>query len=148
MNAEFPGYDALFQRPGAAKGTAWGLWGDDDQFGTINLLTPERVVQAAALVRSGERFNLDYPVNAFEPFPTGTRYAAGHHTPPERGPDHNGMIHRPLIALLGMALGELWALDELAADCAGDQRYEFLLVVSPLNLVGGAGSPCNAIAIK
>jgi kynurenine formamidase len=263
------------------------------------------VVRAAALVRSGKRFNLDYPVNAFEPFPTGTRYAAGHHMfannphhrddyldsfylqssshidslrhighpargfyggrakeditastdalgihhyaqagivgrgvlldvdrhlaaqgtplelndptafdgdlldavaaaqgvelapgdilllhtgwaarylalttgerialvaadntgverspaqqsdffdpaqpPPERGPNHNGMIHRPLIALLGMALGELWALDDLAADCAEDRRYEFLLVASPLNLVGGAGSPCNAIAIK
>lgn len=68
--------------------------------------------------------------------------------PPERGVDHTGMLHRPLIALLGMALGELWKLDELAADCAADGRYEFLLTCKPLNLIGGVGSPPNAIALK
>lgn len=68
--------------------------------------------------------------------------------PPERGVDHAGMLHRPLIALLGMAMGELWRLDALAADCAADGRYEFLLTVKPLHLIGGVGSPPNAIAIK
>jgi hypothetical protein len=68
--------------------------------------------------------------------------------PPPRGPSHNGMLHRPLIGLLGMIIGELWKLDELAADCAGDGVYEFFLTVKPLNLVGGVGSPPNAIAIK
>jgi hypothetical protein len=69
-------------------------------------------------------------------------------TPPERGVDHSGMMHRPLIALLGMALGELWKLDELAADCAADGVSEFFLTVKPLNLPGGVGSPPNALAIK
>ncbi|WP_284299101.1 cyclase family protein [Homoserinibacter gongjuensis] len=69
-------------------------------------------------------------------------------TPPERGVDHSGMLHRPLIALLGMALGELWKLDELAADCADDGVWEFFLTVKPLNLPGAAGSPPNALAIK
>ncbi len=68
--------------------------------------------------------------------------------PPERGVDHSGMLHRPLIALLGMALGELWKLDELADDCAEDGVYEFFLTVKPLNLPGAAGSPPNALAIK
>lgn len=68
--------------------------------------------------------------------------------PPERGVDHAGMLHRPLIALLGMAMGELWKLDELAADCAVDGVYEFFLTCKPLNLIGGVGSPPNAIAIK
>ncbi|MHA6622712.1 cyclase family protein [Pseudonocardia sp. DLS-67] len=326
-----PTYDELLARTDAPAGSAWGLWGGDDQLGTLNFLTPQRVVRAAGLVRTGTRFNLDFPVNAFEPYPSGTRHPARHHTfannpyhrddwvdsfylqsssqidslrhvghpehgfyggrakeeitddgdtlgiqnyaqagivgrgvlldvdrylaaqgrplqlndptafdadlldavadaqgvrleegdlllirtgwagrylaltereraalnsarstpglaqteavvrwlwdhrvamvaadntgverfpaqdsdfvvdglpKPERGPDHNGMIHRPLIALLGMAMGELWALDELAADCAADGRYEFLLTASPLNLAGGAGSPSNAIAIK
>jgi kynurenine formamidase len=31
----------------------WGRWGDDDGKGTLNLLTPEKVTQAAALVREG-----------------------------------------------------------------------------------------------
>jgi kynurenine formamidase len=67
---------------------------------------------------------------------------------PERGPSHNGMLHRPLIGLLGLIIGELWKLDELAADCAADGVHEFLLTVKPLNLVGGVGSPPNALAIK
>jgi kynurenine formamidase len=68
--------------------------------------------------------------------------------PPARGPSHNGMLHRPLIALLGMIIGELWKLDELAEDCAADGRYEFLVTAKPLNLQGGVGSPPNALAVK
>jgi kynurenine formamidase len=68
--------------------------------------------------------------------------------PPERGPDHNGMMHRSLIPLLGLMLGELWKLDELARACADDGSYAFLLTAKPLNLIGGVGSPPNAMAIK
>jgi kynurenine formamidase len=59
-----------------------------------------------------------------------------------------GLMHPHLIALLGMVIGELWKLEELAADCRADGRYECLLVVKPLNLVGGVGSPANATALK
>jgi kynurenine formamidase len=31
----------------------WGRWGEDDDRGALNLLTPERVIKAAALVRDG-----------------------------------------------------------------------------------------------
>ena len=31
----------------------WGRWGEDDDRGALNLLTPERVTKAAALVRDG-----------------------------------------------------------------------------------------------
>ena len=60
----------------------------------------------------------------------------------------DGLIHPHLIAMLGLAIGELWALDELADDCARDGRFEFMIVAKPLNLVGGVGSPGNAVAIK
>jgi len=60
----------------------------------------------------------------------------------------DGTMHFELIAMLGMVVGELWKLDELALDCASDGVYEFLLVVKPLNLIGGVGSPPNATAIK
>lgn len=36
----------------------WGRWGDDDQRGAINLITPEKRVAAAALVRSGRAVSL------------------------------------------------------------------------------------------
>jgi kynurenine formamidase len=59
-----------------------------------------------------------------------------------------GALHNMLIGQLGLALGELWALDELVADCAQDGRYEMLLVSAPLNVPAGMGSPANAVAIK
>jgi hypothetical protein len=61
---------------------------------------------------------------------------------------HTGLMHRILIPLLGMCLGELWALDELAAACDADGRYDCLVVAKALNLTGGAGSPANAVAIR
>lgn len=312
-------------------GASWTVFGAENRLGTINFLTPERVVDATGLVRTGRRINLDYPVNAFEPFPSGTRRASEHHMfannefhrddyldafylqstsqidalrhighpeygfyggispdenedpgderlgiqtwaqsgivgrgvlldfvrhaaengwqwdsettiqitsdmieevaaaqgvswrggellllrtgwaeeylskdveqraeynrrnaspglaqrqetvrwlwdhqialaasdtpglesdpvlasdyyiasegPPARGVDHRGMLHRPLIALLGLAVGELWKLDELAEACRSAGAYEFFLSCKPLNLPGGAGSPPNALAI-
>ena len=59
-----------------------------------------------------------------------------------------GLMHQEMIALLGLAIGELWNLDALAADCADDGIYEFMLVCKPLHLTGGVGSPANAIALK
>jgi hypothetical protein len=47
-----------------------------------------------------------------------------------------------------MPIGELWWLDDLAADCAADGVYEFLFTSAPLNVSGGVGSPPNALAIK
>lgn len=38
----------------------WGRWGDDDERGTLNLLTPERRIAAAALVRSGQSISLGH----------------------------------------------------------------------------------------
>ena len=31
----------------------WGRWGDDDERGTVNLITPAKRARAAALVRTG-----------------------------------------------------------------------------------------------
>jgi kynurenine formamidase len=61
---------------------------------------------------------------------------------------HSGIMHRVLIPLLGMPIGELWNLDALAADCAADGRYTCLLTAAPLRLTGGVGSPANAVAIR
>ena len=42
----------------------WGRWGDDDQKGAINLITPEKSVAAARLVRSGRKVSMS---RVFEP---------------------------------------------------------------------------------
>jgi len=327
-------YDELMEREDAPPGSAWGLFGPDDQAGTLNHLTPERVAAAAGLVRKGVTFNLDYPLNVFNPYPSGTREPTVHrifaHHPnhrddyldsfylqsttqldgfrhirhpvhgfynwtsdddivesnpalgiqhwaergitgrgvlldverfladagdpidqdsshpigldvltataescgvtvepgdillirtgwtryflehvrgddrarfpqnircpglaqtrelvawlwdsriavvamdnfavealppipdspftypdPETGsvlsPELEGKIHPQLIALLGMPIGEMWYLDDLAADCAHDGVYEFFVTAKPLNVIGGVGSPSNALAFK
>jgi kynurenine formamidase len=41
----------------------WGRWGADDQLGTLNFITPEKVCEAAALVRSGRRVSMAIPIN-------------------------------------------------------------------------------------
>jgi kynurenine formamidase len=59
-----------------------------------------------------------------------------------------GFLHRMLIGQFGMALGELWRTDALAADCAADGVSEMFLTAAPWHAPGGIGSPANAIAIK
>ena len=49
---------------------------------------------------------------------------------------------------MGLRLGEIFYLEELAADCAADGRYEFLLVAPPLPVTRGVGTPINPYAIK
>jgi hypothetical protein len=58
------------------------------------------------------------------------------------------MMHASMIALLGLVIGEQWQLDQLAEDCARDGIWDCLVTVKPLNLVGGVGSPANALAVK
>lgn len=59
-----------------------------------------------------------------------------------------GFLHRMLIGQFGMALGELWWTEDLAADCARDGIYEMFLTSTPMHAPGGIGSPANAMAIK
>jgi kynurenine formamidase len=59
-----------------------------------------------------------------------------------------GFLHQILIGQFGMALGELWWLADLVADCRADGRWEAMLSSTPMNARGGIGSPANALAIK
>lgn len=57
-------------------------------------------------------------------------------------------LHQVAIPHLGLFLGEMWDADELAADCARDGVYEFLLVAAPLPITGAVGSPVNPLALR
>ena len=55
-------FDAMFQEL-----NNWGRWGPDDEIGTTNLITPEKIREAAKLVRSGITVSL-----AHNPMPNET----------------------------------------------------------------------------
>ncbi len=57
-------------------------------------------------------------------------------------------LHILLIACMGLTVGEMFYLEDLAADCVRDHVYEFFFVAPPLRITGGVGSPINPIAIK
>lgn len=48
------------QRP---EGSTWGDWGDDDELGRINLITPEKVLQGVREVQAGLSFSLSLPLD-------------------------------------------------------------------------------------
>ncbi len=66
----------------------------------------------------------------------------------DSAPEDAGMMHQELIAKLGIPLGELWNLTALVADSRTTGQWDSLLVVKPLNLTGGVGSPPNATALR
>lgn len=56
-------------------------------------------------------------------------------------------LHQVVIPNMGLTVGELWDLDELADVCAAQGRYAFLLSAPPLKITGAVGSPINPVAI-
>jgi kynurenine formamidase len=57
-------------------------------------------------------------------------------------------LHQIAIPNIGLFLGEIFDTEALAADCAADGRYEFLLVAGGLPVTGGVAAPVNPIAVK
>ncbi|MCJ1301260.1 hypothetical protein MMC08_004059 [Hypocenomyce scalaris] len=61
-----PTYAELPRLPGLPKGCTWGLWdldGSRDELGTLNLLTPETVQQAATEIREGISVSLNWALD-------------------------------------------------------------------------------------
>ncbi len=56
-------------------------------------------------------------------------------------------IHPLQIVAMGMLASDSLQLEELAAACEAERRFEFMVVGLPLRLPGGTGSPWNPIAI-
>lgn len=63
---------------------------------------------------------------------------------PHRGPALP--LHEHCLFKLGIMLGELWYLTELAAWLRQHRRSRFLLTAPPLRLYGAAGSPVTPVA--
>lgn len=84
-------------------------------------------------------FDMELPAYATDTF-------ANERTYPEMGV--RNPLHGTLIRDQGVLFNEITLLDELASDCAADEKYDFLYMCSPLKIVEGAGSPVNPLVIK
>ena len=83
----------------------WGVWGADDERGTLNYMTPECVQKAAALVRSGRSVSMAVPINKVA------------------GPDNPHPVAHYMAQVFdgSSALGEPgFSLDYLAGEIHGD----------------------------
>ena len=58
-----PKFEDLPLDPNGPVGNAWGLFGQNDQLGMLNLLTPRTVAAAAQEIKDGIRISLDWPLN-------------------------------------------------------------------------------------
>ncbi|WP_371614686.1 cyclase family protein [Streptomyces sp. NBC_00454] len=56
-------------------------------------------------------------------------------------------VHALAIAAMGVPLLDNLDLEALSAACAEAGRYEFMIVVTPLDVPGGTGSPVNPVAL-
>ena len=56
--------------------------------------------------------------------------------------------HWITIPIMGMTMGEIFYVKDLADDCAADKIYEFMFVAPAIPITGAVGSPTNPLAIK
>jgi len=122
----------------------WGRWGTDDRIGTLNHLTPDRVVAAAREVRTGEVIPLGLPVKA-----DGIQVGLGGRvnpihmmslTPPDFADRADGMIVADDALYLPLQSVTQW-------DGLGHVGYDDLLYngVPSASITTGAGSATLSI---
>ena len=92
-SGKVPSYDELPVVSGAPAGSSWGVWGPEDKLGCLNLLTPDRVVAASALIRKGAVFPLGWDLALPDP-PLFGRPPIQHTVSGEPGTGHDDMLDR------------------------------------------------------
>lgn len=86
-----PRFDDLPVLPGQPRYSAWGLWGEGDETGMLNLLTPERVAAAQRLAREGKSFPLSWEMELPDP-PLFGRETTRHELKRRRGVVHDDVF--------------------------------------------------------
>ncbi len=148
----------------------WGRWGDTDEKGASNLITPEKRIQGVK-VEPGDVILL-YTGRwkrreALGPWPT-SEGVAGYHADvayfmKERGvsfighdmwndvspsgvPEARLPLHSLSLVSLGVGIFDNLDFERVAEVAKELNRYEFLFMASPLRIEKGMGSPLNPIA--
>jgi kynurenine formamidase len=66
---------------------------------------------------------------------------------PAEQPGKSMPFHQVAIPGMGLTLGEFFWLDDLAAACAREERWEFFLAAQPLYLENASGTMLNPVAV-
>jgi hypothetical protein len=124
----------------ATEPSNWGRWGRDDQRGALNLITPAKRREAAALVKEGVAVSLAVDANEVK--------SADNPNPYERSSDGLGLaVHDFALAYLGVHVIDNCDLTAVAAAAAARKRWEFQLIAAPPPILTGTGSQINPIAV-
>ena len=90
----------------------WGRWGDDDQIGTLNFITPEKLVASAKMVRAGKTIDCGIPFDKDGPFPPGGWRRNPHHLftllPSDSSYAKDGQIAADDIIIMGLQASTQW----------------------------------------
>lgn len=57
-------------------------------------------------------------------------------------------MHVVTVVHMGLLLGEMFNLEELAQACAADRDYEFMISAPPLPFTGSVGAPPGPVAVR
>jgi kynurenine formamidase len=118
----------------------WGRWGDDDEIGTLNFVTPEKVVAAAGLARTGKIFDLGIPYDKNGPFlPGGFRINPVHvmtFMPSDTASSADGMISADDMVIMGLQAATQW--DSLAHVGYGGLFYNNVPQAAVNNFTGAS----------
>jgi len=94
-------------REGAPPVSNWGVFGDDDEVGTLNYLTPEAVRRGAASITTGERYPLNLPVDLPKGRPIGR-------------PEHQKTAHLLNLEFAGVVVND----DHLVLATQGSTQWD------------------------
>jgi kynurenine formamidase len=126
----------------------WGRWGDDDEFGTVNLITPQKRLEAAGFVRTGHVISLALPLGRDGPQPpferrlnpqhvmlqTGTELEAG-----VQGGAVDGWGYSDDMVIMALQAGTHW-------DALAHAFYDYKMYNGrSCSLVGVDGAAANSI---
>jgi kynurenine formamidase len=118
----------------------WGRWGDDDEVGTLNFVTPAKRVQAAQLVKTGKIFDLGMAFDKNGPFlPGGFRNNPIHlmtFMPSDTAAAPDGMISADDMVIMGLQAATQW--DSLAHVGYDGKFYNNVPAAAVNNFVGAS----------
>jgi kynurenine formamidase len=138
-----PAVDAMIRRL-----SNWGRWGEADEAGTLNLITPQVRERAAACVKTGEVLSLAIPFERSGPQPGGMARTNPRHTMLQTGTDVATDVQEGCVHGWGYADDE-WAIGSHSAthwDGLSHAFYDYRMYNDRhCSLVSATGAAQNGI---